>query len=336
MLGTLTFPAPVVSHPAPQPRTMRVRSAEELKRALREARERPLILDASALDRVLRLDAEREYIEVQPAMSWQALTDYLSARGVALDAFAAPSRMPASIGDAVSVNAPGPDGAPIVSHVEAVTLATPDGDLRRTDRTCHSELFRLAVGGQGVFGVLYSVTLRLDSLRHAAARAEGTAAIELPAAGEGLACESETLVPPEALEAFLADARVLAAEERVDLQHLAVRRLRAERETFLRWAVHDWAGVTLRYRVRRTLGASVRAAEIRKLLTAAALARGGSFPTAACARVSRAQLEACYPQIGAFLAEKRRYDPAERLQNAWYRSVTQLLRGGPCRARWAR
>jgi len=35
--------------------------------------------------------------------------------------------------------------------------------------------------------------------------------------------------------------------------------------------------------------------------------------------VSRRQLESCYPEFRAFLAEKRRFDPQERFQSDWYR-----------------
>ena len=38
--------------------------------------------------------------------------------------------------------------------------------------------------------------------------------------------------------------------------------------------------------------------------------------------------------ITAFLADKRRGDPAERLQNAWYRGLAATMRGEPCQVRW--
>lgn len=337
MLATLTFPAIGDPHPAQRPKTVSVRSADDLRRALREARECALALDASALNCVLRLDARRGLLEVQAAMRWGALADYLGARGVALDPFTRPAGLPASVGDAVSANPAGPDGAPFVAHVEAITLVTPDGELRRADRDSHADLFRLAVGGQGVFGVLYSVTLRLESLLRAAERAVAPAELDLPAAAgmPGVGCEAELFLPPEQLDCHLAEVRELAAERRIALQSVRVRRLQAEEETFLRWASREWAGVTFRFHARPTLGARVHAAEIRQLLLAAAVARGGSFPIAAARDVSRFQLEGCYPKLSAFLAEKRRHDPAERLQNDWYRRVTGLLRREPCDSRWA-
>ena len=157
-----------------------------------------------------------------------------------LGAFA---RMTGTVGDAVAQAAAGPDGLPVSAHVAALTLFTPDGELRRADRNAHPELFRLAMGGQGVIGVFYSVTLSIDSLLSSAA-AE-TAPVELRISEETTAqspeCAIECLLPPEALDAFLKDVRLLAEERRIALHGITVRRYRAEVEnqaakTGLRWA----------------------------------------------------------------------------------------------------
>lgn len=50
---------------------------------------------------------------------------------------------------------------PIVGDVEAFTLIDADGDARRCSRTENADLFRLAIGGYGLFGVIADVTLRL-------------------------------------------------------------------------------------------------------------------------------------------------------------------------------
>ena len=50
---------------------------------------------------------------------------------------------------------------PIVGDVEAFTLVPADGVPRRCTRTENSDLFRLAIGGYGMFGIIADVTLRL-------------------------------------------------------------------------------------------------------------------------------------------------------------------------------
>ncbi len=73
---------------------------------------------------------------------------------------------------------------------------------------------------------------------------------------------------------------------------------------------------------------------MRRALLQAALAHGGSFPIRDLRDATRRQLETCYPMIGAFLADKRRGDPAERLQNSWYRGLVATMRSEPCAVRW--
>ncbi len=50
---------------------------------------------------------------------------------------------------------------PIVADIEAFTIIDPVGEVRRCSRENDTELFRLAIGGYGLFGVIADVTLRL-------------------------------------------------------------------------------------------------------------------------------------------------------------------------------
>ena len=316
MNATLTFPRNGEwhgEHPA-----IVARSADDVRKALRAARERALTLDVSALNRMLRLDGRRRQIELQAAAPRSALQEH----GVAL-------ALPGSIGDAVSANAPGPGGTPMVSHLEAITLVTPDGEVRRADRHANADLFSLAVGGQGLFGVLYSVTLRIDSLSQAIERAEAPVVLDVAESRRdgSIARTAEFLAAPERLDSVLAGFKRVAAERRIDLVRISVRRVSPESDTFLRWATREWAEITLRYAMRETLGACVHAAEIERLMLEIVLAGAGSFRIGSSPLASIAQIKRCFPQIGDFLAQKKRFDPAERLQNAWYRRVAAELRG---------
>ena len=322
MSATLTFPCNGNLHSASDRPAILVRSADELRKALRAARERTVTVDLSGLNRVLRLDGSRRLVELQAAAPWSALLQH----GVT-------ATLQGTIGEAVSANVPGPDGLPMVSHVEAITLVTPDGEVRRGDRHANADLFALAVGGQGLFGVLYSVTLRLDSLLRSLERAEESVELDVaePSTGARAVRTVEFLAAPERLDSVLADVRTLATERRMGLHWIAVRRLQPERETFLRWATREWAEVRLEYSVGDTLGACVHATEVERLLLDIALANGGSFRIDAAPIASLAQLQRGYPQLADFIAQKKRVDPAERLQNAWYRRIAAQLRGSQLR-----
>lgn len=328
MNATLAFPRSCDLHAARSPSNVPVRSADELRRALRTAREHALHLDVSGLNRMLRLDGQRRQIELQAATSWSAVAAYLGEHGVAPAAAGLAGNPAGSVGEAVSENGPAPDGTPMSLHVEAITLVTAEGDVRRADRHANSDLFALAIGGHDLIGVLYSVTLRIDSLSRAVHRAEPPVVLDMGQAvhPDGVARNAEFLVAPERLDAVLARFKEVAAERRIRLERVTVRRLQPEHETFLRWATREWAEVTLRYSMRPTLGACVHATEIERLLLDTVVASGGSFRIGASQHPSVEQLERCYPKLGAFVAEKKRYDPAERLQNTWYRRFTAQLR----------
>jgi len=338
MYATLTLPAgydPTFPQRAP---TLRVRSADDLRNALRQARERAVTLDGSGMDRVLRYDAARGLLELQAATPWAELARYLGQHGISIDSYARMPGLPATVGEAVSKAAAGPDGAPVSSHLTSIALFTPDGELKRADRDANGDLFRLTVGGHGVIGLLYSVTLSVESLQRSAAAAAAPVALSIVDGQSTTApeCAIECLLPPAALEAYLREVRALLEERRIAVHDITVRRYQPDHDACLRWASREWAGVEMRFGVRNTLGASVAAAEVRRALLGLALAHGGSFPVRDLRDATRSQLEACYPMIAAFLADKRRSDPAERLQNAWYRRLAATMRSDCCAVRWAR
>jgi FAD/FMN-containing dehydrogenase len=127
-----------------------------------------LLVDAGGMDRVLGLDRERGLLEVEAGIRWPALLEgclRLQPDGARAWTFAqkqtGADRL--SIGGAVSANVHGRglDRPPFVADVESLVLVDADGELRRASREQDAELFRLAVGGYGLFGALHAVTLRL-------------------------------------------------------------------------------------------------------------------------------------------------------------------------------
>lgn len=66
--------------------------------------------------------------------------------------------------------------------------------------------------------------------------------------------------------------------------------------------------------------------EFRRLIDRA-IEHGGSYFLTYHRWASRAQVEACYPQMPEFLAAKRRYDPGEVFQSEWYRHYRQMFAG---------
>jgi FAD/FMN-containing dehydrogenase len=308
--------------------TARPLSAQELCESIRAS----LPFDPARLDRVLGVDASRGLVEAQSGTSWKSLAAHLRPG----DPRTREARTAgATIGESLACNAAGPDGRPTVGHVESFTMVTPDGQLRRIDRINNPSLFALVIGGQGLFGALYSVTLRLESLARAVSEAQTPSARVEPVPSQA-ARKLVLLVPPSALEALIAECRQRCAEWRIGLASLAVRRIRADRETFLRWAGRDYEEVSVGLGTGANLGAEVRHTQLRRSLIDLAIAHGGGFPIACTPEATRAQTEACYPQLANFLAEQRRIDPHERWTNGWLRRQRSLLTREPCEVRWGR
>lgn len=302
-------------------------SALELSAAMREA----LPYDEKRLDRVLRVDERHGLVEVQAGTPWKTIA--ASLRPGDPHAAAMRTTMP-TVGESVSSNTAGPDGRPAISHVESIALVTPGGELRRVSRTANRELFALVAGGQGLFGALYSVTLDIGSMTRTVNEVAAAGAPS-PAPEGSTSWPLQLLLPPETLDAFLADARNCCEGWRLPLQRVDVRRTHEDKDSFLRWARREYAAVTLHLSSPPVLGVAVRATQLRRELLDAAIARGGSFPVWCAFDATRAQVEACYPQLRSFLAEKRRVDPTEKLTNAWYRHYRNLFARRACEVRFA-
>lgn len=127
-----------------------------------------VLLDIRKLNRVLSFDRERGLLEVESGVQWPQILEYLheSQRGEPAPwAFAqkqdGADRL--TIGGSLSANIHGRGLtlAPFIQDVESFKLVDAKGALRSCSRTDNPELFRLAIGGYGLFGFIYSATLRL-------------------------------------------------------------------------------------------------------------------------------------------------------------------------------
>ena len=130
------------------------------------------LLDMTGLDRVLDFDPERGEVEAEAGIMWPALIAWLHAIqdgqpypwGIIQKQTGA-DRL--TLGGALSSNVHGRvlGRGPIVDDVVAFTLIDANGTTRRCSRDENAALFRLAIGGYGLFGPIVSVRLRLAPRR---------------------------------------------------------------------------------------------------------------------------------------------------------------------------
>jgi FAD/FMN-containing dehydrogenase len=131
-----------------------------------------LCVDTRPLQKVLRFDPERGLLEVEAGIQWPALIDHLLAAqrdrprawGIVQKQTGA-DRLTLGGALAANIHGRGLRFPPIVADVESFWLVDAEGEERRCSRTENPELFRLAIGGYGLFGVMTTVTLRLAPRR---------------------------------------------------------------------------------------------------------------------------------------------------------------------------
>jgi FAD/FMN-containing dehydrogenase len=127
-----------------------------------------LMVDTRPLQRRVRLDSKRGIVEADAGIQWPELVERLigmqkgSARqwGIVQKQTGA-DRL--SLGGALGANIHGRGLKlrPMIENVESFTLVDSEGTLRTCSRTENRELFRLVIGGYGLFGVVTRVRLRL-------------------------------------------------------------------------------------------------------------------------------------------------------------------------------
>jgi FAD/FMN-containing dehydrogenase len=378
--------------------------------------------------KALELDAAAGILHVGAGARWEDVIPYLDARGRSVSVMQATHNF--SVGGSLSVNCHGwqQGKPPIVSTVESFRLMRADGVVVRCSRTENPDLFALAIGGYGLFGVILDVDLRvvpneryrldppvfvsskqyaaryreivdraddvtlafgrlnvtpgdatflrealLTVFRRSRCRPEEIPPLKTPGyhtlrrtillaeigSDEGKALrwsaeakaskhiagrffsrnqllnEDATLyqehkaerteilheyfLPPARLEEFFAKLRVIVPAHHRDLLHVTLRDVRADGETFLRYADRDLIAVVMLFSQPRTAEGDSRMEGMTREMVDAALECGGRFYLPYRLHYTGAQLEKAYPRIRQFFEQKRRFDPDELFQNQFYR-----------------
>jgi len=128
-----------------------------------------ILIDTVSLNKVLNFDKTSGLLTVEAGILWTQLLDYLESNqdqkaeklwGISQKQTGADSL---SIGGTLSANAHGQGLClkPFISDVESFILINAEAKEIFCSRTENYDLFRLVIGGYGLFGIIYSVTLKL-------------------------------------------------------------------------------------------------------------------------------------------------------------------------------
>lgn len=127
-----------------------------------------ICIDTRSLDRVISFDQEHGLIKAEAGIQWPKLIRaYLDAQTNSAKQWGIAQKQTGAdtftLGGSLSSNVHGRGLSmkPLISNVESFTMINADGKSIRCSRDENYELFRLAIGGYGLFGLIDSVTLRL-------------------------------------------------------------------------------------------------------------------------------------------------------------------------------
>jgi len=104
---------------------------------------------------------EGKTLRVQAGAMWSDVQRYLDDRGLSVDVMQTPSFF--TVGGTLSANAHGsnPSSGPFSSTVQSLRLMLPSGEVKQCSRTENPELFRAAIGGYGLMGVVVDVDIKV-------------------------------------------------------------------------------------------------------------------------------------------------------------------------------
>lgn len=127
-----------------------------------------MLLDMSRLDRVLDFEPGTGLIEIESGIQWPKLVrEYLAAQEGMKDQWGIRQKQTGadrlSIGGALAANIHGRVLAnkPIIEDIVSFRIIDAEGRLLNCSREENADLFRLVIGGYGLFGVIVSVTMQL-------------------------------------------------------------------------------------------------------------------------------------------------------------------------------
>ena len=125
-------------------------------------------IDITALNRVLAVDATRGLLHIEAGADWPAMIAashaMVSHTGGCFGIRQKQTGVDAvTLAGSISANAHGRGllMQPLGDDIEDLTLVDARGEVHLCSRKQNSELFSLAIGGYGLFGIIYSATLRL-------------------------------------------------------------------------------------------------------------------------------------------------------------------------------
>ena len=120
-----------------------------------------IVLDMKYYNRILNLNIDDKLITVQSGITWEKIQNHINPYNLSIKAMQSSNSF--TVGGSLSANIHGRDinYSLIIDTVESFRLLVSSGKTINVSRDENFELFRLVIGGYGLFGVIMDVTISL-------------------------------------------------------------------------------------------------------------------------------------------------------------------------------
>jgi len=124
-----------------------------------------IVIDICQFNKIINLDIADRLITVQTGATWEQIQDYINPHGLALKVTQTAQIF--TVGGSLSVNAHGrdPRHGPLIETIRAIRILLASGEIVEASRERNAELFRLAIGGYGLFGIILEADIELTENR---------------------------------------------------------------------------------------------------------------------------------------------------------------------------
>ncbi|WP_435640753.1 FAD-binding oxidoreductase [Micavibrio aeruginosavorus] len=118
-----------------------------------------IMLDLTKYRKILSFDKNKSVLTVEAGATWAQIQDYLEPLGYAVRIQQSSNIF--TVGGSLGANIHGRDPrfGPLVESVRSFRIVLADGSIKTVNRSDNSDLFALAIGGYGLFGVITEVSL---------------------------------------------------------------------------------------------------------------------------------------------------------------------------------
>jgi len=120
-----------------------------------------IVITLNKLNNIMSFDPTQKLLTVQTGITWKEIQEYLNPHNLAVKVMQFANIF--TVGGALSVNCNGidPHYGPLIESVRSIKIMVADGSIVHASRTENAELFRLAIGGYGLYGIILEATLEV-------------------------------------------------------------------------------------------------------------------------------------------------------------------------------